>query len=226
MSDFDKEAEREKLREKFERDEKKRAATQQMSELLLKGATMTNKHCNNCGNPIFRYQGQEFCPTCENAQVNQAAAQEAASAADAEANGNESGEAQTTTAAGDAETAPIEASTETDASADRAVDVEPTSPTTDGQSPQSTEPNRARSPATRPNDVRSTAAPDAPVSPSAGTESGDEQIGDDLDEARASLRRTVLRYSRAAESTDDPRRAKELLGAAREAAETLAALRR
>ncbi|MBX0286749.1 hypothetical protein EGH22_10450 [Halomicroarcula sp. F28] len=65
MSDFDKEAEREKLREKYGEEEEKRKATEQMSELLLKGATMTNAHCTDCGDPIFRYDGQEFCPTCQ-----------------------------------------------------------------------------------------------------------------------------------------------------------------
>ncbi|MFB6188053.1 MAG: Sjogren's syndrome/scleroderma autoantigen 1 family protein [Halobacteriaceae archaeon] len=65
MSDFDKEAERERLREKYEGDKEKREATQQMSELLLQGATMTNKHCDTCSSPIFRHQGQEFCPNCQ-----------------------------------------------------------------------------------------------------------------------------------------------------------------
>ena len=65
MSDFDKEAEREKLREKYGDAQSDREATEQMSDLLLKGATMTNAHCNNCGDPIFRYDGQEFCPTCQ-----------------------------------------------------------------------------------------------------------------------------------------------------------------
>ncbi|MFB6154668.1 MAG: Sjogren's syndrome/scleroderma autoantigen 1 family protein, partial [Haloferacaceae archaeon] len=77
MSDFDAEAEREKLREKYERDREKREATQRMSELLLKGATMTNKHCDRCGDPIFRYQGQEFCPTCQREQAAQEQAQDA-----------------------------------------------------------------------------------------------------------------------------------------------------
>lgn len=63
--DFDKEAEREKLKEKYEQDKQKRQATEQMSELLLQGATMTNAHCSECGDPVFRYDGQEFCPTCE-----------------------------------------------------------------------------------------------------------------------------------------------------------------
>ena len=63
--DFDKEAERERLREKYESDQDERSTTERMSELLLQGATMTNKHCDTCGSPIFRYQGQEFCPTCQ-----------------------------------------------------------------------------------------------------------------------------------------------------------------
>jgi UPF0148 protein len=65
MGEFDKEAEREKLREKYERDRHEREATQQMSDLLLRGATMTNRHCGECRSPIFRYEGSEFCPTCE-----------------------------------------------------------------------------------------------------------------------------------------------------------------
>ncbi|MFC6725176.1 Sjogren's syndrome/scleroderma autoantigen 1 family protein, partial [Halobium palmae] len=83
MSDFDKEAEREKLREKYERDQEKRESTQRMSELLLKGATMTNRHCDACGDPIFRYQGQAFCPTCQNARVDDEAADSARNAGDA-----------------------------------------------------------------------------------------------------------------------------------------------
>ncbi|RBI63092.1 hypothetical protein DMJ13_00600 [halophilic archaeon] len=65
MSDFDKEAEREKLRQQYEEEQEDREATQRMSELLLQGATMTGKHCDTCGDPIFRYDGTEFCPTCQ-----------------------------------------------------------------------------------------------------------------------------------------------------------------
>ncbi|ELY70442.1 hypothetical protein C488_18550, partial [Natrinema pellirubrum DSM 15624] len=64
MSDFDKEAEREKLREKYEQDQKEREATQRMSDLLLKGATMTNAHCGTCGDPLFQQNGTTFCPSC------------------------------------------------------------------------------------------------------------------------------------------------------------------
>lgn len=71
MSEFDKEAEREKLRKKLEKEEEDREATQRMSELLLKGATMTNIHCDVCGDPIFRSDGQEFCPTCQKPVVRE-----------------------------------------------------------------------------------------------------------------------------------------------------------
>ncbi|SFS35585.1 Sjogren's syndrome/scleroderma autoantigen 1 family protein [Halostagnicola kamekurae] len=64
MSDFDKEAEREKLREKYEQDKREREATQRMSDLLLKGARMTNTHCNTCGDPLFQQNGTTFCPSC------------------------------------------------------------------------------------------------------------------------------------------------------------------
>jgi uncharacterized Zn finger protein (UPF0148 family) len=70
-SGFDKEAEREKLREKYGEDQQDRENTRRMSELLLQGATMTGKHCDQCGDPIFRYDGQEFCPTCQH-EVQQA----------------------------------------------------------------------------------------------------------------------------------------------------------
>ncbi|NHN60677.1 MULTISPECIES: Sjogren's syndrome/scleroderma autoantigen 1 family protein [Halorussus] len=75
-SGFDKEAEREKLREKYEQDQKDRENTRRMSELLLQGATMTGKHCDRCGDPIFRYDGQEFCPTCQHEADAQAQAQQ------------------------------------------------------------------------------------------------------------------------------------------------------
>ena len=62
---FDREAQKRELREKYARDAEDRERTGRMSELLLQGATMTNKHCDRCGNPLFRHEGQEFCPTCQ-----------------------------------------------------------------------------------------------------------------------------------------------------------------
>ena len=86
MSEFDKEAEREKLRKQFADDEQDREETERMSELLLQGATMTNKHCETCGSPLFRQNGATFCPTCggdgRTAPSGSAGAQRAQGAAD------------------------------------------------------------------------------------------------------------------------------------------------
>ncbi|MFW6447983.1 MAG: Sjogren's syndrome/scleroderma autoantigen 1 family protein [Halobacteriota archaeon] len=65
MGEFDKEAERERLREKFEAEEADRATARQMGELLLRGARMTDRHCPECGSPLFEEEGTVFCPTCE-----------------------------------------------------------------------------------------------------------------------------------------------------------------
>lgn len=213
MSEFDKEAERERLREKFDRDKERRKSTQRMSELLLKGATMTNQHCETCGDPIFRYDGQEFCPTCQAeavAKQGEDVASEAtttdqeSSATEAESTASPSTESpkrgQTETANGHlAESAPTE----------RAADAEVT-----GRSPSESDPQR-----TPPESIarvdRTTPAP--PVG-------GDDDA--DLAAARQSLGRTLTRFAREAERTEDPRRASDLLAAAREAAETLAALDR
>lgn len=65
MSEFDKEAERERLREKFADEADERASAQHMSELLLQGMTMTNRHCPECGNPLFSDGDRVFCPECE-----------------------------------------------------------------------------------------------------------------------------------------------------------------
>ena len=205
MSGFDEEAERERLREKYEQDQEKRATTQRMSELLLKGATMTNRHCDTCGDPIFRYDGQEFCPTCRAAE-GEAAAKETTEEADAQA--------ETTTPDGEVEA-------ETDADAETTTDAQPApeaatpthrAPSSAGDAPADVSDGRIR----EPGEASTTTRTPRRSSPADAS----------LDEARASLSRTLVRYAQAAEETDDPRRAKELLAAAREAAETLSALDR
>ena len=188
MSDFDKEAEREKLREKYERDREKRQSTQVMSDLLLKGATMTNRHCDTCGDPIFRYDGQEFCPTCRRSEADDGASETSPGGGD---------EAAETAA----ETATDRQSTASGGVGADGVDQRRTSP---GASGPTNDPGRGH--------------PSDSVDPS--------PIDGGLSEAHDSLVRTVVKFSRAAESTDDPRRAREALSAAREAAETLEALRR
>ncbi|GAB7009447.1 Sjogren's syndrome/scleroderma autoantigen 1 family protein [Halorubrum trueperi] len=224
MSDgFDKEAEREKLREKFAEDEQKREHTQRMSELLLKGATMTNRHCDDCGDPIFRQDGQEFCPTCHTV--------DAKDAADTTGAADESATRETTT---DSETA-----TPTTGSSNAGQETTPTgnAPTPTGNAPTPTE--------NAPTPTGNASTPTATGSQSAGAEStepiGSSRGGDGSDaaagptvaadsgtggvaDARASLTRTLTRFAHAAEETDDPRRAREHLRAAREAAEALAAL--
>jgi uncharacterized Zn finger protein (UPF0148 family) len=196
MSGFDEEAERERLREKYEQNQEERAATQRMSELLLKGATMTNSHCDTCGDPIFRHDGQTFCPTCQAANGDQTA--DAEQAADAERQPDE-----TETAV---ETADTPTPTET---------ADTPTPTETAETPT---PDTSRSPSA------GGANPSATASESAPTRRTPAEGDDPRSTARASLSRTLVKYTRAAEETDDPRRAKELLSAAREAAETLSAL--
>jgi uncharacterized Zn finger protein (UPF0148 family) len=242
MSDFDEEAERERLREKYERDQQKREATEKMSELLLQGATMTNAHCSDCGDPIFRYDGQEFCATCEKAIQRDDAADDAESDDESQEAGDTEGEQIEVTApdeetrvqfGGAEDTAPAGASAEDDpepadpdtvARAETEAGYQPERPADPDQSRSESaagEGPRAGDAATEPTPGDRSRVPS--VDPGREPESGGT---DALSEARATLERTLARQSRAAEAADDPRRAREHLAAAREAAETLAALRR
>ena len=230
MSDgFDKEAEREKLREKYADDEQKREHTQRMSELLLKGATMTNRHCEECGDPIFRHDGREFCPTCGSAAGGDvgsgstgAEAAGADEAADAAAPTAESG---------------VDAAAENGVAGSGTAD----SGAAEGRQPESppsaTVPPRGSSPQEPPSPQESPPQASDSTRDSAPQRSGREAAespqsnpsrsatdADGLGAARASLTRTLTRFARAAEETDDPRRARDHLEAAREAAEALAAL--
>ncbi|WP_435074224.1 Sjogren's syndrome/scleroderma autoantigen 1 family protein [Halorubrum sp. HHNYT27] len=217
MSDgFDKEAEREKLREKLSDDDEKREHTQRMSELLLKGATMTNRHCDDCGDPIFRQDGQEFCPSCHT--VDAADVQDGGEA-DRGVEASETPETHETP-----ETPETSRPPETEADGDS-----PTPPRGNGtaapdESTESTGPvARGSAPPTGASGERSppsTGTPAANASPAATAGSGS------IADARASLTRSLNRFAVAAEETDDPRRARDHLEAAREAAEALAALDR
>jgi len=246
MSDeFDKEAEREKLREKYERDQQKREATEQMSELLLQGATMTNAHCSDCGDPIFRYDGQEFCPTCEKPvdretgadgdegeadggdQIEVTTPSEEARVAfgdDAE-NGAEGAE---TADAGPGANSQAEGTTAGAGSA-ATDDSSADAPSETGRQPSAQAPEQgARLPAQRdqglPAEEHDQPTPDPETLRAQAT--ADARGEASVTAARESLVRTLTRFSRLAEQTDDPRRAQEHLAAAREAAETLAELRR
>lgn len=231
MSEFDPEKERERLRKQYEREQQKREATEKMSELLLQGATMTNAHCSACNDPIFRYDGQEFCPTCERAIDRDDDAEE----------GAENGEATAEDADQIHVTNPDETrvrfgTDETDATPDGETHPTPT-PENDadgaavresstGEKPESPPPT-AETPtanadhAAAPGDAGTSDA--LPARPAADDPAA---IEGDLAAARESLVRTLTRYARAAESAEDPPRAREYLDVAREAARTLEALRR
>ncbi|MHC3436592.1 Sjogren's syndrome/scleroderma autoantigen 1 family protein [Natrialbaceae archaeon A-gly3] len=202
MSDFDKEAERERLREKYERDEAEREATQRMSDLLLKGARMTNTHCDTCGDPLFQQNGVTFCPNCHGGpeavdgstpgagaeQTPDATAEPSEAGAKAADDEPASSDAGSPGTADETQRVPQEATAE---SATR----EP-QPTTDRV--RSVEPTRVRRP------------------------SGEA----DLEAGRAALIEALERFASEAAATDDPRYARECLEAAREASEAIAALNR
>jgi uncharacterized Zn finger protein (UPF0148 family) len=229
MGDFDKEAERRKLREKYERDEKRREETQRMSELLLQGATMTNRHCDNCGAPIFRYEGQEFCPNCQGGD----AAAEVADAADeaaAEVAGGETGEtadgAADGTAADDG-AVPADAGASQRPDAPRQPAARQAEPTRYSASSEQTDAPSADGEVRRPPTAAdSEAAAQPPAGGDEASAEGTAARSADLTAARASLVRALTEHARQAESTADPRRAREHLSAAREAAEAIAALDR
>ena len=183
---FDKEAEKEKLREQLRREEENRRSTEHMSELLLKGATMTNKHCDTCGDPLFRYEGQEFCPTCSQEGAAAQAASDDGAADQVEAS---SGSGEPT----GGESTGIDR-------VDTGTGIEVAESRSTGS--------------TAPAGVLGTAAPSRPAS----------DVPEDVSAARASLVRKLNTLASQAEATDDLGRSRELLAAAREAAEALAAV--
>lgn len=229
MSDFDKEAEREKLRERFAEDEEKRETTEQMSELLLQGATMTNSHCGTCGNPLFRYDGQTFCPTCQRAENDEPTAENGntGTATDATATANDTPAADEATVPenetmGDSRQIPVDDprdGTETDP--DRAAESQPEATTAATGQPASTPTDDRRAPPSQAH-ANATASSGDRRSSRDGQSAGS---ADDLVAAEASLSRTLRRLTNAAEEIDDLGRAREHLAAAHEAAEALDAVR-
>lgn len=238
---FDKEAERERLREKYESDSADREVTERMSQLLLQGATMTNKHCDTCGSPIFRYQGQEFCPTCQ----AEAQGGEQATAQDGEETGLQDGEEATVQDGEEAGAQDGEEATAQDGEEATAQDGDtvpanpPTSAGQAGSADQRADPTSGsgstQSVQTDPAAHDSVGAASTgtaelggtlqtpPSQPSAesgrGSVSGSQQTA-----AETSLSETIVSLSNRARESEDPNQAKALLEAAREAAETLATL--
>jgi uncharacterized Zn finger protein (UPF0148 family) len=255
MSDFDKEAEREKLREKYERDSKEREATERMSELLLQGATMTNAHCSECGDPIFRYDGQEFCATCERAVERDTADTSESDDADESTAANQSSGGIEVTSPDDTQVQFGGASPQQDqpstGNTEQAGAADATS-SGNGAGPMSADRDTPETAGTDSTDAGRTAPADSTASddsrpperadgtdayrdlddraprresPTGGSTRQSPTDGD-VATAEASLVRSLVRFSERAEATEDPRQARDELSAAREAAEALAALRR
>jgi uncharacterized Zn finger protein (UPF0148 family) len=229
MSDFDREAEREKLRAKYERDKEKREASERMSELLLQGATMTNRHCPECHSPVFRYEGRQFCPTCEKEITEEGeVAEESDARSDSDADTDTGSDADRTEPSGsdgeDAEGA------ETSSPADETT-AESGSPASEASAHRTPTPAGERRPArVQPPTPRGEHAPDRRTEEAAGDDRRDADRRTEADgefrDAEASLRREIGSLTRRAEETRDVGRKRDLLAAAREAAETLQAIRR
>ena len=253
MSDFDKEAEREKLREKYGEEEEKRKATEQMSELLLKGATMTNAHCTDCGDPIFRYDGQEFCPTCQKPVARDQGADDGDETQDDHievadpsddatvqfGDGQDGGDGQATSETPDTAEANGAAGAVATGS-DMPTDPAGHPPAAGGQSGDATREIPSADPERTPESPSEPAPAGSddrtePTAPSPGPaqstrrdaprRGADDAVTTELSAAESLLAETVHRFARQAADTDDPRSAREQLKAAREAAEALDAVR-
>ena len=255
MSDeFDREAEREKLREKYERDQKKREASERMSELLLQGATMTNRHCPECQSPVFTYEGTAFCPTCQREVTDEGelAGETEPSKASDTTNGNREAERSETAAdasggrqeprTGEADAGPSTGGAAADSdgeTADAGTDGRTAtgSPDAGGEAERAPgEPpagdDREADPRQSREETRPATTPErrpARVDPparraDAGGDRREERR--DLEDAEAALVREITNLTRRAEETRDVGRKRDFFAAAREAAETLETVRR
>ena len=212
MSDFDAEAERKRLREKYEAEEESRKQTQQMSELLLKGATMTNRHCGECGSPIFQYEGQEFCPNCQHATGPDA--------------GSEAGTDAEEPAGADAAAAGSGADAGGAGAAETGSGADPETETTAGGAPSNGVGDTGATVSPGRDHTVGRGVADAPAAGDPATAerpptAGNEGAAPTRQAARESLLAALTRHAGLAADTDEPRRATDHLAAAREAAAAL-----
>jgi UPF0148 protein len=209
---FDEEAVRRELREKYEDDD--REETERMSELLLKGATMTNQHCDACGTPIFRYDGQAFCPNCQH-EYEQAQGQ-----------ADQQGQPQQPAASGDESASADDAPPAAESAAETAGNAQPgtehAAPDAGRRQPPSQADRTGGDASDRNPRARDQAPRTSQVEQGGASNATPVVTGEGADALDAS----IAALARRAAGSDDPRRAREYLGAAREAAEALAALRR
>jgi hypothetical protein len=230
---FDKEAEREKLREQYEADQKRREATQQMSELLLKGATMTNQHCEECGSPIFRYEGEAFCPTCAGTRDvaegdarrpdQGPGADQADASADPDREQGDPGGRQPTEPGGrqPADVAPAPGDTPRAASEDAASGAGSSGGELDEGDLEAARARLDERVGSKREVGRSS---DRRADPPVGDSPVRQGEVPSMAQTRASVRRAIVSLSEQAAQSDDPTRAQDLLKGAREASEALAAL--
>ncbi len=214
MSDFDREAEREKLRQKYEEDKQKRETSERMSELLLQGATMTNRHCPECHSPVFRYDGREFCPTC------QMEVTEDGELLDPESDSQDASE----TGADSSETKTAEAESEADReqTGTEEAEAQPEIPESSPPAPaDDRRPARVDPPARRESEPTETE-----TNQKRRETGGSSTQRAALQESEETLVREVRSLTRRAAETRDVGRKRDLLAAAREAAETLETVRR
>ncbi|WP_254832550.1 Sjogren's syndrome/scleroderma autoantigen 1 family protein [Haloglomus salinum] len=230
MSDFDREAERKKLEEKYGKEEEDRERTERLSELLLKGATMTDIHCPECGDPIFRHEGRQFCPSCQRevatGESQQATAGQAAAENPLADEGGEEadiGEAEPATDGHSVEVETPDAGAEDGAAGDDAEPEPAEIPDTGTQPPTDTGESQP-SPPQQPQSDQQRASPPAQM-PSSGGQAGTGGDASGLMPARQHLTRTVNRLAEQAATEEDPGRKREFLAATREAAEALEAVR-
>jgi len=223
---FDEEAVREELREKYEDEREDREATARMSELLLQGATMTNDHCDRCGSPMFRQDGQMFCPNCQHAAQQAKADQATQGQSQGQAQGQEQAQGQ----------GQVQGQGQQAASGRRAdpgdARARPPTGQDEDHRPQG-EPARGDGRQRQPDGERTDDQPNADAA--SRVSARDDPSRRDLPEhaptadatgpAGDALESTIAALARRAASADDPRTAREYLEAAREAAEALAALR-
>ena len=254
MSDFDKEAEREKLREKYERDKEERKATQRMSDLLLKGATMTNAHCGTCGDPLFQQNGTTFCPSCHGnpdavqgtdleAQPTEEQPSDETAGADTDTDTDTAGATagdgasdrpDATDANATASSAPSQRDDQRDQGTDAGTSTAGSAGSAGSASRSPSSPTRTGQPTPSESDAassnRDASSPSSDDRPSESKphrrSPGTTPASDgDIDAARDALVRSLQKFAEEAAETDDPRYAKTCLEAAREAGETLSTFR-
>jgi uncharacterized Zn finger protein (UPF0148 family) len=173
---------------------------------------MTNAHCQDCGDPIFRYDGQEFCPTCQKA-VQQEAGQGGES--DSEAGDEAAADGERPASNGDREKIHVAAPDDTRVQfgGEEGQEADAPADSTAPQQAPSGQPQQAPSGQGQPGQPAQ-----APQQPAPG------QYGD-LCAAHASLSRTVQRLASQAEASEELDQKRALLAATREAAEALSAVR-